>query len=344
MTVRFPFPSYPSGWYRVSSSKDLMPGKRRTVHYFGRDMVLFRAKSGGVSVFDAYCPHMGAHLGLGRVREDNLECAFHGWKFDATGSCVEVPGGRRIPPKAKLRTWPAREVNGQILVYHHPEGEPPSWEVPEFPESSDPQWTGFGRGQRWEIRTTPQELAENGVDMTHFSYLHHKQFRFNESLSVETDGPFFIHRTFQSFNVFQLARKLVGAEIAGPLDVHMYGLGVVCNRISVDAKVRLSYTYVFYLTPVEPEVLEMTGVISVKRSSGRLFTYFLGRKGMHEGNRTLKEDKRILDSKIHLPRPHLAEGDGPIMRFRRWAGQFYTGEESPGRRGTQDTATPVAGT
>src|SRR6266542_2741840 len=57
----------------------------------GEDMIAFRDTNGQVGVLDAYCPHRRAPLVFGRNEECGLRCVYHGWKFDAAGTCVEMP-------------------------------------------------------------------------------------------------------------------------------------------------------------------------------------------------------------------------------------------------------------
>jgi phenylpropionate dioxygenase-like ring-hydroxylating dioxygenase large terminal subunit len=65
---RFPFPSLPSGWYVVAVSEEVKRGRIVSRHYFDRDLVIYRGDDGVVRIADAFCPHMGAHLGrVGRV-------------------------------------------------------------------------------------------------------------------------------------------------------------------------------------------------------------------------------------------------------------------------------------
>src|SRR5690606_2252178 len=61
-TDRFPFTAYPSGWFVVATSEELVPGQLLSLRYFGRELVAFRGESGKPSVIDAHCPHLGAHL------------------------------------------------------------------------------------------------------------------------------------------------------------------------------------------------------------------------------------------------------------------------------------------
>jgi phenylpropionate dioxygenase-like ring-hydroxylating dioxygenase large terminal subunit len=78
---RYPMP-IPFGWYVVDYATDLKAGEVKSVRYFGQDQVLFRTTNGEVSMLDAYCPHLGAHLGHGGiVNGECIECPF---------SCMEM--------------------------------------------------------------------------------------------------------------------------------------------------------------------------------------------------------------------------------------------------------------
>ncbi|MCI0636438.1 MAG: Rieske 2Fe-2S domain-containing protein, partial [Actinobacteria bacterium] len=61
MSGRYPFPAAPDGWYSVAAAADVAPGDVKAAHYLGRDLALFRAGDGRARVFDAHCPHLGAH-------------------------------------------------------------------------------------------------------------------------------------------------------------------------------------------------------------------------------------------------------------------------------------------
>ena len=82
MARRFPFP-HPFGWFMVAYADDLAPGEVTAIRYWSTDLVLWRDDAGEYHLQDAYCPHLGAHLGVGgKVRGATLECPFHGWAFD----------------------------------------------------------------------------------------------------------------------------------------------------------------------------------------------------------------------------------------------------------------------
>jgi len=172
MRSRFVIPPIPDGWFQVAYSDELEPGQVLPLKYFDRDLVLFRTEDGQAKVLDAFCPHLGAHLGYGgKVEGSCIRCPFHAWRFDGAGQCTEVPYAKKIPPKAKMRAWHVQESAGLILVWHHTGEAAPPWHPPEVPEYKHPEWTEYER-LRWQIRTRNQEMAENAVDSAHFHYLH----------------------------------------------------------------------------------------------------------------------------------------------------------------------------
>jgi phenylpropionate dioxygenase-like ring-hydroxylating dioxygenase large terminal subunit len=318
---RFPFPAFPVGWFRVADAADLPPGAVRPLKVLGQDLVLTRGDDGVARAFDAHCPHLGAHLGVGgRMVDGALQCPFHGWRFDAGGDCVGAAGGRRTPA-ARLRAWPTREWCGAILVHHDPEAARPTWELPAMPETESPDWTPFRPANRWVIRSHPQEFGENGMDIVHFPFLHSQQTAEIRSDELRAEGPLLFHRTFQRYAIFGLAR-LWAPEVKGPLDITLVGPGCAVNRARVQAGIELEYTYLFFFTPLDGEHVEMRSLLSMRRVGSRLLEWVLLRKAMSEGARTIEQDIPIWENKRYRERPLLSEADGPILAFRRWYRQF----------------------
>lgn len=83
----------------------------------GEDLVAFRDTDGRVGLLDPRCPHHGANLFFGRNEQCGLRCAYHGWKFDAEGRCVELP---TLPPESTFRdrvrvtAYPVREATAEV--------------------------------------------------------------------------------------------------------------------------------------------------------------------------------------------------------------------------------------
>ena len=101
----------------------------QAVRLLGEDLVAFRDTPGEVGLLAANCPHRGASLFFGRNEECGLRCVYHGWKFDVTGRCVDMPNEpaeSNFKDKVRARAYPCRDVNGVIWTYMGPrETAPP---------------------------------------------------------------------------------------------------------------------------------------------------------------------------------------------------------------------------
>jgi phenylpropionate dioxygenase-like ring-hydroxylating dioxygenase large terminal subunit len=173
--VRSPFP-IPFGWFQVGWPGDVAPGEAKPLRYFGRHLVWWRDEEGTAHVQDAFCPHLGAHLGHGgRVVGCELACPFHGWRFDGSGANTLIPYSRRTNAKARLRTYPVLERNGLTMVWYHPHDAEPAWDIPEIPEFNDPEHFTEMVTRTYTIEAPWQDLAENGVDSAHFRYVHNTE-------------------------------------------------------------------------------------------------------------------------------------------------------------------------
>ena len=311
MSYRFPFPAYPDGWFQVAYSDELAPGQVEPLSYFGRELVLYRDEGGTAHVLDAYCPHMGAHLGHGgRVVGDCIECPFHAWKFNGAGDCTEVPYAKKIPPKATLKPWDVAEVNGMVYVWHHGQGEPPSWQIPVLSEYGDDSWTPWEK-RRWKIRTHNQEMAENSVDAAHFLYLHGTQDM------PTTTGT--LHGHLMHCHSKTLMRAY-GTKVEGAIDVHMHGFGFTTTRFTGIVETLLASS----VTAIDGEYVDVRFTFTVKKGPNDMVTSTVGEKFRQEVERQLEADIPVWEHKIYVTPPLLVDGDGPIGLYRKWAKQFYS--------------------
>lgn len=311
MDREFPFP-LPFSWYQVAYSDEIGVGELRPIHYFGRELVLFRDMAGTARVFDAFCPHLGAHIGYGgEVTEQGLRCPFHHWSFSPEdGRCVDIPYCKRIPPKAAVEPLPVCEKNGIIMAWYHPLGEPPEWEIPDLPEYGDPAWTEWTR-RDWMVKSRNQELAENTVDAAHFFYVHGTKNIATTDV-VESDGYF--------LNVLCQSRVDTSkGEADGKIDIHAYGLGFGCTRFKgvVETLVMTSGT------PVDDEYVHMHLSCALRKLEDESTTSGVGKAFVGEIERQFSQDIPIWENKVHLEKPILCDGDGPIGDLRRWASKFY---------------------
>ena len=132
----------PYGWYAVSYSDELAVGEVKPLYFFGRDLVLFRTESGQAVLLDAFCPHLGAHLGHGgEVHGESIACPFHGWQFNGAGMCTSVPYANNMPSRVKdkpcIQGYPVTEVNRTIFAWYHPRNVAPLFEVDVVPQLNE---------------------------------------------------------------------------------------------------------------------------------------------------------------------------------------------------------------
>ena len=139
-------PVYPNGWFNILCSYQLARGESKSVTALGMQLAAFRGDDGVAYVLDAYCPHLGANLGCGGVVRDNcIECPFHGWRFRGDdGKCVNIPYTEKVPEVARTKSWPVVEMNGMIFIWYHAEKVEPYWMPEEVEEITRGDWKCTG--------------------------------------------------------------------------------------------------------------------------------------------------------------------------------------------------------
>jgi 5,5'-dehydrodivanillate O-demethylase len=121
-----------SFWQPVYRAKDLPAGEAVPLRIMSEDFTLYRGEIGTPHVVAFRCAHRGTQLSAGWVEGDCLRCFYHGWKYDASGQCVEQPGeDASFKSKIKIRSYPSEEYLGLIFV-HLGEGAPPPF--PRYPD------------------------------------------------------------------------------------------------------------------------------------------------------------------------------------------------------------------
>ena len=143
------------------------------VRVLAEDLVAFRDTSGRVGLLGEWCPHRRASLWLGRNEEHGLRCVFHGWKYDVTGQCVDMPNvlpEYDFKDEIRARAYPTQEMGGVIWAYMGPkEKQPP---LPSFEWTRQPA-THLHVSKGLQECNWLQAL-EGGIDSIHTSFLHRR--------------------------------------------------------------------------------------------------------------------------------------------------------------------------
>jgi len=320
---RFPFSAYPSGWYAVGFSHELAPGQLVARRFMGRDQVVFRGASGAPAMLDAHCPHMGASLVRGgRVDGDAIRCPMHGFTFDRDGTCIATGYGTKPPPTCRARATRLVEQAGIVLAYHGgAEAPAPSWQPPA------PDLTGFTplRTHTFEgLATHPQETTENSVDLGHLSVVHgYREVKILEPLRA--DGPYLTTRYQMSRRGFVPGTPRIAAEFT----IHVHGLGYSFVEVDVPSHRMQSRHYVL-ATPTDGEHIDLRVASCIRPTGGPLrhlplavVDQTVGRLAFKSFLADVSQDLQIWENKTYVHPPPLAQGDGPVGRYRTWTRQFY---------------------
>ena len=143
----------------------------------GEDLIGFRVTSGAVGIIQNACPHRGASMFFGRNEEEGLRCVYHGWKFDVTGACVDMPSEpaeSNFKNKVRTRAYPTQERHGVVWVYMGPREVPPPLPGIEANLEEGATVQKFLRDCSW------LQGFEGDLDTTHISFLHFGAFKAEE--------------------------------------------------------------------------------------------------------------------------------------------------------------------
>lgn len=319
-------PPFPIGWYAVGFSDDLPPGSLRSMTFCGREIVVFRTVAGEPAAMAAHCPHLGAHLGVGGVVDGEfLRCPFHGFCFDPSGRCVSTGYGTAPPRSLRAETLPIREIDGVVVVWYHPKGEPPTFDI-------EPILTPATRRvhRSHVIRDHPQETTENSVDLGHFAHVHgYGSVEIIEPLEI--DGPR-LRIGYRAERTMPWSRTPTRFEFRPQAD----GLGVSRVRVTVP-EMGIGADLHVLATPIDDVHVELRLALDlhpiVRRQSlhplaivvpRTLLERLVARSVLSAFAGDASDDFPIWENKAHIERPKLAAGDGPIGRYRAWARQFYS--------------------
>jgi phenylpropionate dioxygenase-like ring-hydroxylating dioxygenase large terminal subunit len=164
-------------------------------------LLVFRNTQGKVGIIDEFCAHRGVSLWFGRNEDNGLRCSYHGWKYDVSGQCVEIPSEpveSGFCKKIKLMSYPCIELGDVIWIYMGPpELKAP---LPAF------EWARVPASYQFVSKRTEEcnwlQAMEGAIDSSHVSFLHRHDLR-SDSLHIsrgaeltrETDARFEVVET-----------------------------------------------------------------------------------------------------------------------------------------------------
>lgn len=202
------------GWFPVCKSTELKRGSACSFKIFKQRLVFYRGESGQVYALDAFCPHLGADLGNGRVVGEQIQCYFHQWELNAQGQVAKIacrPSLDASFRKTCNRAYPVREAYGHIWVFSAPEAshelvKPAGFENAELSALFVKEITLFAHHH---------VMMANATDLQHFATVHKVDIAFDYQVDDSEAGIFtwtFRGSISESTLKGRLARRLLGPE------------------------------------------------------------------------------------------------------------------------------------
>jgi 3-ketosteroid 9alpha-monooxygenase subunit A len=324
--VGAPRTRFARGWHCLGLAEPFRDGKPHAIEAFGTKLVVFATEDGELNVLDAYCRHMGGDLSQGTVKGEAIACPFHDWRWAGNGKCVQIPYAKRIPLRARTRSWLTLERNQQLFVWHDPEGNPPPDDIviPETKGASSDEWSDW----TWDtVRidgSNCREIIDNMVDMAHFFYIH---FAFPTYFKNVFEG----HIATQYLNSRAREDVKLGSSysvegVTLRSEASYYGPSYMINDLWQDFNGTVIETVLINCHyPVSPDAFVLQWGVSVKKLPGlpkEKADKVAGKLAKSFGVGFL-QDVEIWRNKTRVDNPLLCEEDGPVYQLRRWYEQFY---------------------
>lgn len=310
---------YARGWHCLGLAADYKDGKPHSLDIFGTRLVAFQGEDGQVRILNAYCPHMGADLGIGTVTGNAITCKFHGWKWGGDGVCQHIPYAKTIPPKARTRAWPALEENKLLFVWNDPEGHlpPPEQAIPRLPQVFSDEWSDWSV-VNWTIKNNVRELVDNVADMAHFGPVHGGEgIKYFANIFEAHKATQIMVGTFENLGGKDDLLTTVATYFGPAYQItHMFGK---MGGYPVESLLLNSHT------PIDTENFVLRFGVLVKKFPGMTQEACDGmvKQYVDMTNKAFGEDVQIWHNKVRIDNPLLCDGDGPVMQNRTWYNQFY---------------------
>ncbi|HEY7064919.1 MAG TPA: Rieske 2Fe-2S domain-containing protein [Chloroflexota bacterium] len=162
-------------WQPVYVAADLPAGYAKPLRIMSEDFTLYRGADGAAHLVAPRCAHRGTQLSTGWVEDDCIRCFYHGWKYDQTGQCVEMPAeDPSFPPKVRIASYPTEEYLGLIFAYlgDAERGDTGAVSLPPLPRYPDFETDGVLSASSYVRPCNYFQNLENGLDNVHVLFVH----------------------------------------------------------------------------------------------------------------------------------------------------------------------------
>ena len=348
-------PPYPNGWMFVCPSdrvgkKDVVPLK-----LWGRELVVFRGEDGEVGVLDAYCPHMGTHVGHGGyVKNCAVVCPYHEWEFDVKGKLVGIPklqvDYEAFPRYEKnkgnqMRRFPTVETEGGMVFawMHADEAEPFDLWIARRPKELGLQFAC--RTVVGDFHMHVMEPAHNSCDWYHFLTVHStlgqhwqtgwpkliqpeiwspparcKQLGSDDDDGTPIAAPDVLITDQRMKSLRLLGVKAPQALVDRLMNVQVRFSGPMLGSVSMTVPVFGTFYGIVTMTPDGPFETHVELWSFTDWKWPKAMAWAASQSIM----RTINQDREVWEHRTHLPYRNAAKNDYKWTNFDKWLRQFYS--------------------
>jgi phenylpropionate dioxygenase-like ring-hydroxylating dioxygenase large terminal subunit len=267
----------------------------------------------------AYCTHLGAHLGQGKINGELLQCAFHKRAFDIHGRCQGLG-------KATV-SYPLSIENDMIFAWF---GHEKPWKMPALltgsPTHPESKWTII-KSRSLNFNYHSKAMAENSVDVSHFKIYHHFCEAYELPKIIEMDHARFISQ--YKFMGYPMLKKL---RIPHEIEIVSENIGactLIINNIVKLTKQNFYFKFFYLATPLVKHTTNYTLCMAIMNKTNNLFLLnalkycyhsFIFSQQLREFTR---ESKQIWETKSFLAQPDFTSQEIVMKEFHDWYAKFY---------------------
>ncbi|MCV7167947.1 Rieske 2Fe-2S domain-containing protein [Mycobacterium stomatepiae] len=316
------------GWHCIGLADDFRDGKPHAINAFDTRLVVFADSDGAVHVLDAYCRHMGGDLSQGTIKGDSVACPFHDWRWQgSTGRCSLVPYAKRTPKLARTRRWPTGEVNGQLLVWHDPEGSTPAPEIfpPTIDGYAEGQWSPWSWNSILIEGSHCREIVDNNVDMAHFFYIHHAYPTFFKNIIEGHTATQLMESKARPDTTANYEKLWEGTKLRSEATYFgpAYMINWLHNDVAPDFTIEVALINCHYPVTHDSFVLQWGVAVQELPGMPAANAAKLAAAMSRSFGEGFLDDVEIWKHKTRIENPLLTEEDGAVYQHRRWYEQFY---------------------
>lgn len=308
------------GWYITIRGNELKSKQAKSIAIGKQKIVLYRGQSGKVYAVDAFCPHIGADLGLGSVKGEHIQCIFHNWEFSADdGMCKKIPCGEQVPKNIKLNYYSTEEKYGFIWVWPDVKSRHPIHSIKGLSNDDFIYKVGkpYKRSCHYHITMI------NGLDAQHLNNVHDLPVSMSVSISEPKEGYFkgIMSGVFITKN---LKSKYISWLLGGKYTYSMLYTDATIGFLTMMQNVRLFGRYkmpelhlIYAYTPMPNNSTIVTPIYVTQKNRtlfGRIkqnFLLFMTKRLFYR----LKDEDGLIYENIQFNTDSLLKIDLPIAKY-----------------------------